>query len=85
MVGDVKQKITQLADYYDAEMSYDQLASEINLTAAQLKRVLPTLSAELRLSLQAANNNQLNRKEFERLYPQLFLEIFNLVQGEVIP
>ena len=83
IVGEVGQKITQLADYYDREISYDQLASELNITAAQLKRVEPTLSIELRIELQALSNNQLDRFEFERLYPQLLLEIFNLTQGGI--
>ena len=57
------------------------VSSELNITPEQFQRILPQLSLELRAQLQPLDNNQLDREEFERLFPILMQEIFALEQG----
>ena len=73
-------EINSLLTFYEQDMSFDRLASELNITRAQLERLEPRLSAQLRLDIQAAKSGNLRRDDFEELFPQLLNEVFNLQQ-----
>lgn len=74
-------QIALVAQYYEEDMSLDMVASELNLDLNQLERVLPQINAQLRVSLQAAKDGELNRQTFEIIFPELVNEIFDLVQA----
>ena len=67
-------------EVYDANMTMDRIASELNLTQAQFERFIPRLSIELRSTFQAAASGGLDRDVFERIYGDLLKEIFGLEQ-----
>lgn len=81
LANSVPGQIATIASYYEFDMSFDMVASELNLSAAQLERVLPQLNQNLRSNIQASKSGKLQRKNFETIFPELLEEIFDLQQA----
>lgn len=69
----------QAALYYDGQMSFDRIASELNITTAQLDRAIDSrnFNNNLRILIQGAKAGGLDRETFEQVFDNLLLEIFD--------
>lgn len=76
-------QIASVASYYEFDMSFDMVASELNVSTAQLDRAFDLLSTPLRTALQAARSGKLQRDNFETIFPQLVQELFDLEQQAI--
>lgn len=64
---------------YEQELSFEALASELNITPAQLDQVRDQIDDnDLRQAINTAKNSQLARENFEAIFPDLIQEIFDL-------
>lgn len=76
LIGPRTPRITQLVEYFEEPMSFDMVASELNITVDQLAGIELKLSDELRVILDNAKAKNLDRGDFEAFFGQLLLEIF---------
>lgn len=75
------QGIMQAVNYYEDNLSLDEVASELNITLPQLENYLDRLSDELQILLIGAKNGGLDRETFEANFSRIILELFRLQQG----
>lgn len=69
--------MADIGEVYEVELTFDQVASELNLTEAQLQRVLDNSDNEvIRQALFAAKNGGLQRLNFEQIFQDVLNEVF---------
>jgi len=77
-IGKRKDRIDQVLDYYEAPMSYDMLASELNITVDQLENAEDLLRDSLVILVEASKASNLDRNDFERAFNTFIDDIFGL-------
>lgn len=69
--------IADIGEVYEVELTFDQVASELNLTQEQLQRVLDNSNNEaIRQALFSAKNGGLQRNNFELIFQDVLREVF---------
>lgn len=67
----------QAALYYDGQVSFDRIASELNITPAQLERAADNIRNDnLRLEILSAKASGLDRQTFEQRFDDLLFALF---------
>lgn len=71
----------QAALYYDGQVSFDRIASELNITSAQLDRAADRFDNDnLRRAIISAKGAGLDRETYEQIFDNLLFELFRLQQ-----